>query len=136
MAPRHEHPSSDEAALIRAFILPSRRDRFLKLLSSPKSRGKLLSQLPHLYDLEPRFAPRLPPSDQTVDRIYRLLRGKGAPETCYVMGLGGLDGREVYLREALEEIVHVSFGNFISCIPGTLGYFGGEDPGERYILER
>ncbi len=126
MARPHEDISPHEDALFRVFIVPGRRDRFLKLLSSPKSRGKLLSQLPHLYDLDSRFAHRIPPGDQTVDRIYRLLKEKGAPNTCHVMGMSGLDGRDVDLRKALEEIVDVSFGNFISCIPGRLGYFGGK----------
>ncbi len=46
---------------------------------------------------------------------------------CYVMGDSDLDGRGVDLREALEEIVgDISWGNFISCIPGRLGYFGGK----------
>lgn len=30
----------------------------------------------------------------------------------------------------------VSFGNFISCILEKLGYFGGEETNERYILIR
>lgn len=132
----HDHTSPHEDALIRAFIAPSRRQRFLKLLSSPKARRKLLGELPHLYDLDPRFAHRIPPDYQTVDAIYRRLKEKGAPDTCHVMGMSGLDGREVNLREALEEIADVSFGNFLSCIPGKLGYFAGEDPNERYILER
>ena len=136
MARLHDHTSPHEDALIRAFIAPSRRERFLKLLSSPKARRKLLSELPHLYDLDPRFAHRIPPDCQTVDTIYRLLKEKGAPGTCHVMGMSGLAGRDVDLREALEEIVDISWGNFLSCIPGRLGYFGGEEQGERYILER
>jgi len=27
-------------------------------------------------------------------------------------------------------------GAFVSCIPGKLGYFESEEPGERYVLER
>jgi len=27
-------------------------------------------------------------------------------------------------------------GTLLSCIPGRLGYFEGEDPGERYVLAR
>ncbi len=65
-----------------------------------------------------------------------MLRRKGAPETCYVMGYSEFDGRAVDLRGALEEIVGRSFGNFLSCIPGKFGYFEGEEPNERYILER
>jgi hypothetical protein len=136
MANPHTPAAIHEESLIRAFVAQGKRERLLKLLATPKGRRKLVDQLAHFYDLDPRFAHRIPPNEQTVEGIYGLLRGKGAPETCYALGDSQLDGREVALREALEAIVNVSFGNFLSCIPGRLGYFGGEEPNERYILER
>lgn len=125
-----------QEALIRAFIAPHRRERFLKLLASPKGRKKLLGYFAHLQDLDPRFAHQIRPSEQTVDEVYRLLKQKGAPDTCHVMGYSELDGREAELREALETIVDISFGDFLSCIPRKLGFFAGEYSNERYILER
>ena len=136
MARPERRASPDEEALIRAFVLPGRRERFPTLPANPKARRKLVLQFAHLHDLDPRFAHRIAPRDQTVEKIYQVLKEKGAPEMCHVMGEGGLDGRDVGLREALEEIVPSSFGNFISCVPGRLGYFGGEESNERYILER
>jgi hypothetical protein len=47
-----------------------------------------------------------------------------------------LDGQEVDLRAALEDVVGYNDGTFISCIPGRLAYFEGEGPNERYVLER
>jgi hypothetical protein len=47
-----------------------------------------------------------------------------------------LDGQETDLRPALKEIVGWYDGTFLSCLPGRLGYFEGEEPNERYILER
>jgi hypothetical protein len=38
------------------------------------------------------------------------------------------------LEKALAEIIGQGMGTFISCIPGKLGYFEGEDPGERYLV--
>ncbi len=125
-----------EEGFIRAFVVPDRRDRFLKLLATQRGRKKLTAQFAHFYDLDPRFSHLLPPPDHSVDAIYQHLAANGASDTCYVMGDSELDGRVVDLREALEEIVGRSFGNFISCIPGRLGYFEGEEPNERYILER
>ncbi len=136
MVPTAEEARSHEEGLIRSFIAPYKRERFLKLMANPKARRKLVGTFAHLQDLDPRFAHRIPPGHQTVDKVYLLLKQKGAPDTCYVMGDSELDGREVSLREALEGIFDVSFGNFLSCIPGKLGYFGGEEPNERYILER
>jgi hypothetical protein len=40
------------------------------------------------------------------------------------------------LRDAINQILGVGHGTLLSCVPGRLGYFEGEDPGERYILER
>ena len=47
-----------------------------------------------------------------------------------------LDARTLPLKEALGLIIGVSTGTLVSCIPGRLGYFEGEDGGERFILER
>lgn len=125
-----------DESIVRAFIAPHRREQFLRRLANPKTRHKILGQLAHFHDLDPRYAHRIPPRDQTTDGVYRLLKGKGAPDTCYAMGHSDLDGQVVPLREALEDIVPVSFGQFVSCIPGKLGYFGGEESNEHYILER
>ncbi len=130
------HGTLHEEGLVRAFIAPGRREQFLRRLGNPKTRGKMLRKFAHFQDLDPRFARRIPRSEQTVDAIYTLLKRKGAPDRCYVVGDSELDGSEVDLREALEEIVDVSFGNFISCIPGRLGFFAGEYSDDRYILER
>lgn len=95
-----------------------------------------MKKLPHFRDLDARFAYRVPLQQQTPEQIYQILIDKGAPETCYVMGNHELDGLEIDLRKALNGIVDMSWGVFLSCISGKLGYFGGEGPNERYILER
>ncbi len=128
--------SDHEEGLVRAFIAPRRREQLLRRLAHPRTRVKILGQLAHFRDLDPRFARRIPPNEQTVAEIYRLLKEKGAPDTCYVMGMSDLDGREVALREGIEDVVGTSWGNLLSCIPGKLGLFVGEESGERYLLER
>jgi hypothetical protein len=45
-----------------------------------------------------------------------------------------LDGKDIYLEEALEEIVGRGMGAILSCIPGRLAFMETED--ERFILER
>jgi hypothetical protein len=126
----------EEKALIRSFILPGRHEQFLRRVANPKTRARILGQLAHFHDLDPRFAHRILPRDQKLEKIYQLLKGKGAPSTCHVMGASELDGRDVDLHVALEDVIENPWGNFLSCIPGRLGYFGGEEPNERYILER
>lgn len=135
MAPSQEHATAIEEQLVRAFVAPHKRERLLKLLASPKGRKKLLHQLHHFHDLDPRLAHRIAPSEQRTHNIHRLLKAKGAPDTCHVMGGEDHDGRALDLRDALEEVVGSNVGTFISCIPGKLAYFEGENESERYILE-
>jgi hypothetical protein len=126
-----------EEALIHAFIVPERRSRYIALLATQKKRKKLLDSFYHLHDLDPRFAHRFDPSSQHADWIYKALRKQGSPDRCYVMSPSSeLDGQETDLRKALEETVGSNGGTFLSCIPGRLGYFEGEEYNERYILER
>jgi hypothetical protein len=130
-----------EEALIRAFITPTKRQRYLDKLGSPKARKKFLSQnIHHMGDLDERYAERVDPHkprDEALDtQIYDLLRKRGAPSRCYVISTGDLDGQEADLRETLETLVGSFDGTFISCIPGRLAYFEGEYENDRYILER
>lgn len=136
MTHRQEHVSGHEVALIRAFVMSPKRERLLTLLENPKARRKLLNYFYHLHDLDPRFAHRIARGDQSVDKIYCLLKEMGAPDGCYVMGNSDFDGQEVDLWYALVEIAVDPDGTFLSCIPGKLAYFGGEELYERYILER
>jgi hypothetical protein len=136
-----------EEALIRAFIVPAKRQRYLDKLSSPKARRKFLAEhLYHMGDLDDRYAERLDDRIPLVehatrraahiDAIYELLRGRGAPPPCYVISTGELDGQHGDLHDVLERVVGLFEGTLISCLPGRLAYFEGEGPRERYILER
>jgi hypothetical protein len=128
-----EHTS----ALVRAFLAPERQDRYLALLRSARGREKLRARLAHFRDLDRRFARPISPAEHTSASITRLLRARGAPAMCVVLAEDpALDGREVPLEEALSAVVGRGMGAFVSCLPGRLAYFEGEEPGERYLLER
>lgn len=47
-----------------------------------------------------------------------------------------LDGREPSLADALPEVVGSNGGTVLSCLPGVLAYYEGEEPGDRRILCR
>jgi hypothetical protein len=47
-----------------------------------------------------------------------------------------LDGSEMDLSEALEEVVGGGMGTFLSCGAEKLAYFESEEAGERYICHR
>jgi hypothetical protein len=124
-----------EESLVKAFILPERRGRWLELLASPKSRKRLLSALAHHAPIDPRFSHLIPASQQSRKGIEELLRSKGAPDTCHVISEdSGIDAQELSLSDALERVQ--DYGTFLSCIAGRLAYFQFEDVGHRYILER
>jgi hypothetical protein len=129
--------SGHDLATIRAFIASERRDRYVGLLASARGRAKLRAGLAHLRDLDPRFARVVPPAEQTPDSVAAHLRSRGAPAECVLLAEdSALDGQRLPLDEALAAVVGRGMGAFVSCLPGRLAYYEGEEPGERYILER
>jgi len=67
--------------------------------------------------------------------IERMLKLKGAVGFCHAITENpDLDGKDISLEEALEEIVGRGMGAILSCIPGRLAFMETED--ERFILER
>ena len=116
-------PMDVEEATLRAFIRRERRQRYVALLSSRVKRKKLLRELPHrvAHDLDDRFAWRVPREADSPSGMYDWLRQRGAPERCHVISeVSEIDGTEMDLREALEQIYASDMGTLISCIPGWL----------------
>lgn len=135
--PTNQSANAHETALIRAFVVPQRRDRLLSFLQSPKTRDKLRRALPHFRALDLRYSYLVPRAEQNPPSIEALLRKKGAPDMCHLVSESpDLDGRDMPLAEALNAVIGSSMGTFVSCIPGRLAYFEFEDVGERYLLER
>jgi hypothetical protein len=126
-----------EEELIKSFFAPTKRERYLGMVSKPKTRKKLLLELAHFKSLDPRYLLVIPPNKQHAKDIAAILMQKGAPASCWVTSENSrLDGKEMPLAEALGEVVGHQMGTFLSCIPGRLAYFEGEDVGARWILER
>jgi hypothetical protein len=126
-----------EESLITAFVLPAKRARFIEFLRSPKRRPKLLAALYHFVDLDPQCLVPIAPAEQNPKAIAALLTRRGAPSLCHLVSTNSeLDRREFPLVEALERVVGHGDGALISCVPGRLGYFEGESPHDRFILER
>jgi hypothetical protein len=129
-------PNEHAEAVIRAFFTPERRKRYITLLHSRRGRVKLRQALAHLHALDRRYTRSVPPDVHEVRAITRLLQQRGAPETCYVLAEDPeLDDRCLPLQDALTAIVGRGSGAILSCIPGKLAYYEGEDVGERYLLE-
>ena len=128
-----------EEAAIRTFVAPAKQERFLGFLTSPKRRKKLTRELAHFRWLDPRFVspltwkldPKLNLAEghaQGIENIVHLLRSKGARQTCWVISEDSeMDGKELRIEDALEHAIGNDMGTILSCLPGRLAVFVGED---------
>jgi hypothetical protein len=140
-----------EAGVIRAFVQSDKQERFSWLSSESKEAQEVYRiplTLSHFRWFDQRFAaslqwkvdqdPKLTPWEKHVsgiENIVRLLKSKGAGLTCWAMSEDSeIDGRELDLREALEHVSGRQIGTILSCVPGRLAYFEGED--ETLLLAR
>jgi hypothetical protein len=122
-----------EEAIIRAFITPARRTRWLESLASTKRRARMLDRLNHCRDLDERYATPLPSNTDVV----ALLRSRGAPAMCCVLSCTKeIDGQTLPLSEAFWAVELSGLGAIISCIAGQLGYYYDEWGERRILLER
>ena len=135
-----------EQAMVKAFVVRGRQERFSSFLSSPKNREKFTKELAHFRWFDGRYATavhwKVDPSLKLWERhlqgledISRLLRSKGAGRTCWVISEDSkIDGRELRLESALESVIGSGMGTILSCVLGKLAYFEGED--ESLLLTR
>ena len=124
---------SREEALIDAFIVPAKRNRYKSLLAKATRRKSFLDVLNHLWDLDPRYATEVSSGTEAL----ALLRRRGAPELCHLISdVQELDGREMPLQSAIEQTEAAVWGTLIGCIPGQLAYYYGEVGEQRLVLER
>jgi hypothetical protein len=126
-----------EAAFIKSFVLPEKQARWLELLPNAKRRHIFLHRLADDRDFNPKFRVDIIPSQQKPESVERILKQNGAPERCYVISESpDIDGKEMPLSEALEEVLGYGMGSLLSCIPGKLVYYEGEMLSDRYILKK
>ena len=127
-----------EEQFIKNFIVASKRERYLSMFESSKGRSKLIQGFYHLHDLDEDLVTKVPSGEQSTESIFQILKNKAAPDICYVISTNDkLDGKESQLSDVLEQIVGTcDDGTFVSCIPGKLGYYEGEDVDTRLILEK
>lgn len=116
---------------------PSRRRMQTLLELGEKRRRDVRELLHHSVRLDPRYRQHLTGSDAFSGPVEAILKKRGAPSTCYVLAANSdLDGRQLPLREALEAIIGMGDGAFVSCIPGRLGFYEYEDMKSSYLLAK
>lgn len=138
-------PGHEEGA-VRSFVQVEKQERFLAFLTNPKNRKKFTMSLGHFRWFDQRFSTPIPwrvdpnkkPGErrtQGIENTYRLLKSKGAGLTCWAISEeSAIDGRELSLSEALEHVNGRGMGTILSCVPGKLAYYEGED--ETLLLAR
>jgi hypothetical protein len=112
-----------EEELIKAFFVPTKRERYLERVANPKKRKKFLNELYHFKALDPRCSVSIPPSQQYPEQSASILTKRGAPPTCWVTSTESRDGWEG----------NAPFGGFEGRSWPT--NFEGEERGDRWILE-
>ena len=126
-----------ERGFLEFLLEPTRRRMETLLELGDKRRRDVRSLLHHSVRLDPRFAQHLVGAEAFPGPVEVLLRKKGSPTTGYVLAANGdLDGREIPLALALDAIIGMSNGAFISCIPGKLGFYEFANMKSSYILSR
>jgi hypothetical protein len=124
---------AEHEAGLALFLEPSSRDRFRHALTSVRARSKFRAKLAHFAHLDKRFATRVSDKSLVAAGLHEL----GAPRVCYVMSEDSeLDGRFMPVEDAIRLTVEAQAGSLISCLPGLLGSFVGEEPKAAWILRR
>ena len=125
-----------QQALIRALVIPKRQERYLELHAKPKRRFDAAREF--AYFQAPGYDIGSTDSSFTAKPVGDLADPQipGSRTTCQVIfECGELDGQEMLLDEALDEIVGRSRGSFLSGVEGRLAGFEDQDEDRRWILE-
>jgi hypothetical protein len=134
----HHRPMNDhERGFLEFLAEPTKRRMRTFLELGDKRRSDARALLDHAVRLDTRFCRHVAGNEAFPGPVEAMLRTRGAPETCYVMAANSdLDGREMSLSDALEAILGMGNGAFVSCIPGRLGFYEYEAANSSYLLSK
>jgi hypothetical protein len=126
-----------ERGFVEFLAEPSKRRVLTLLEMGQKRRRQLRSMLDHEIVLDQSCCEHLGGAGAFADAVEATLCGRGAPPTCFVIAANSkLDGRDMPLRDALDAVIGMGSGAFLSCIPGRLGFYEYEEMKSSYILSR
>lgn len=125
---------ANDSSEFAEFILPERRRRYRELLATERGRQRVAAALPHFRHFDPRCIVALDPAHDDAASVERLLRARGATDTCHMISESReLDRQTLPLDVALRRIIGWEEGTVVICRPG-LAFYEGEDG--RFILQR
>ncbi|NOY29253.1 MAG: hypothetical protein GXP28_03470 [Planctomycetes bacterium] len=125
-----------ERSFVHAYIVKSKRERYLSFLNSPKHRKKILDLLNHSLDYDTSCAQKLDGSLKHADALIAMLTERGAdPKMCYLMADGNaLDGTTMRLDRAVPELLDNYWGALIICPPKPIAVYKPEDIADIVLL--
>jgi hypothetical protein len=126
-----------EEETIRAFILRDKQERYLFLLAHPSRRRKFTSSLAHFdYASFRNATPILPSTARNSEEVITLLKSRGAGALVWVISENSeLDAKEMPLDEAVRAVWGGDMGTILSCIPGKLALYQGEEAHSARLLQ-
>jgi len=124
-----------ELLLIKAFVIKERQQRYINLVTTAKGRKKFRSYISHFNDLNANYCIPLH-SFQTHSQLYDRLRSEGSLDMIYIIAANSqYDMQSLSLLDATKQLFSSDISYFISCIPGKLAYYEGEEKNQRYLLK-
>jgi hypothetical protein len=125
-----------ELLLISSFVYKERQDRYKNLIATSKGRKKFRTYIAHFKDLDSKNY-TLINNCQSYLQLYHLLKSNGAPDTCYLISEhSDYDMKNLHLLQATENLFNSGISYFISCIPGKLIYYEGEELHQKILLSK
>jgi hypothetical protein len=124
-----------ELLLIKQFVIKDRQERYLTLIETGKGRKKFRNYISHFKDLNSKYCTPVHTLQSHI-QLYDILKLEGAPNACYIISENSkYDMRSVDIMEAGKQLFASGIAFFLSCIPGKLAYYEGEEANERFILK-
>ena len=113
-----------ELSLVR--LIPS-RERARYLLERDSGRQTFIGTLHHGPPFDERYVDVLEDADRRPEALERNLRGRGAPDRCYVLSTSlELDAQWLPLDAALQTVIGDDCESVLVCLPGRLVHYHGE----------
>jgi len=124
-----------ELLLIKAFVIKERQQRYINLVTTAKGRKKFRNYISHFSDLNANYCVPLH-SFKTYSQLYDRLRSEGSLDMVYIIAANSqYDMQSLSLLDATKQLFSSDISYFISCIPGKLAYYEGEEKNQRYLLK-
>jgi hypothetical protein len=120
-----------EILTIERFFTKAKVARYTGFVAKEKTRGKFISQLAHLKDLEySKFKKAGPDPRALIIQVANNLSLK----MCYAISENRrIDGRFLYIPEAIEKVIGYGSGTLLVFGRAQVVYYEGEEMGDRWI---